>query len=258
MLKAAALNQKAWKKRPLIKLLHLLGVMRSVIFHATSEEEITEIQAAFGDVSIRKISNVPCVPVETLAVRQKQPGTAALTFVGRVHPTKNLLWLILAMRTVTADCRLTIIGPIQDATYHHQCLDSIKQLPSNVAIDFVGVKSEQEVRALVADSDVMILPTLGENFGHAIFEAFASGTPVIISDRTIWRNLTAQQAGWDLSLDHPEAFATAIGDIAAMDQTEHQIWRQAALDIAHGFLQQNELIQEYQSLFFADQNVETE
>lgn len=258
MLKAAALNQKSWKKRPLIKLLHLLGVMQKVMFHATSEDEIAEIRAAFGDVRIRQISNVPCVPVKSLVERQKQTGAAVLTFVGRVHPTKNLLWLIQAMRTVTAECRLIVIGPIQDQAYYQQCRDRIKQLPSTVTVDFVGVKPEQEVRGLVTDSDAMILPTLGENFGHAIFEAFASGTPVITSDRTIWRNLVEQQAGWDLSLDQPEAFATAIGDIAAMNQTVHHAWRQGALDVAHRFLQHKELILEYQSLFFEDLNVEVE
>ena len=250
MLKPAALNQKSWKKRPLIKLLHLMGVMQKVIFHATSEEEIAEIQTAFSDVSIRQISNVPCVPIKSLAERQKQTDTAVLTFIGRVHPTKNLLWLIQAIHTVKAECRLIVIGPIQDQNYYQQCLKQIEQLPSGVTIDFAGVKSEQDVRALVTDSDAMILPTLGENFGHAIFEAFASGTPVIISDRTIWRNLPEQQAGWDLSLDQPEAFATAIDDIAAMNQTEHHVWRQGALGAAHRFLQENELIQAYQSLFF--------
>jgi hypothetical protein len=32
----------------------------------------------------------------------------------------------------------------------------------------------------------MILPTLGENFGHVIAESLLSNTPVLISDKTPW------------------------------------------------------------------------
>ena len=48
----------------------------------------------------------------------------------------------------------------------------------------------------------MILPTLGENFGHVIVEAWTAGCPVLVSDRTPWRQLASHGVGWDVALDH--------------------------------------------------------
>ena len=52
-------------------------------------------------------------------------------------------------------------------------------------------------------------PTLGENYGHVIYEALDSGCPVLISDQTPWRGLSEVGAGWDLPLDKPDLFRQA-------------------------------------------------
>lgn len=44
------------------------------------------------------------------------------------------------------------------------------------------------------------MPTFNENYGHAIVESFVAGLPVVISDRTPWRNLEKINAGWDIPL----------------------------------------------------------
>ena len=89
-----------------------------------------------------------------------------LCFLGRVHPIKNLLWLLDAMATLKCECRLTIVGPIEDQQYYDQCQRAVNRLPSEIAVDFVGVKTEAEVRELLVAADAMILPTQGENFGQ--------------------------------------------------------------------------------------------
>ena len=47
----------------------------------------------------------------------------------------------------------------------------------------------------------LFLPSTGENYGHAIVEAFSAGLPVIISTLTPWKNLESQKVGWDIPLD---------------------------------------------------------
>jgi glycosyltransferase involved in cell wall biosynthesis len=90
-------------------------------------------------------------------------------------------------------------------------------LPKGVTVQFAGALQEAEIRELLIRADAMILPTQGENFGHAIFESLGVGTPVIVSDRTIWRGLQQQQAGWDLPLEEPGMFAGAVRELGAMD-----------------------------------------
>lgn len=251
MLKPSALEQKSWKKYSLLWVLKATGVTRRVVFHATASEEVREIQQAFRRADIRVVSNVPCVPVVNLSPHSKVQGHGKLCFVGRVHPIKNLLWLIEVMKRLAMECQLTVVGPIEDKGYYNRCQAAVAELPTHVKVEFVGVQTEADVRRRLIHADAMIMPTLGENFGHAIFEALASGTPVIISDRTIWRNLRENHAGWDLSLDQPEAFAAAIDEIAGMDQNRYEVLRHGALETARRFLKANPMRVEYHSLFFS-------
>ena len=37
-------------------------------------------------------------------------------------------------------------------------------------------------------NDLFVFPTLGENFGHVIFESLEASTPVLVSDQTPWKS----------------------------------------------------------------------
>jgi glycosyltransferase involved in cell wall biosynthesis len=58
--------------------------------------------------------------------------------------------------------------------------------------------------------DLFILPTLGENYGHVIVEAWAAGVPVLLSDQTPWRGLSGKRIGWDFPLSSPHLFHQAL------------------------------------------------
>lgn len=251
MLKPSALAQKSWKKRPILIILRTVGLVRNITFHVTSAEEAEEVRATFGGVALHHINNVPCVPVSQLTPRTKSPERLRLCFLGRVHPIKNLLWLLQSMKAIDCRCHLVVAGPIEDQRYYEQCRSAVEKLPSSVTVEFVGAKTEAEVRELLLASDAMILPTLGENFGHAIFESLAVGTPVIISDQTIWRGLVEQKAGWDLPLVS-EAFVGAIGQLSRLSDSEYQALRENALAVAHRFLDANNFVVDYQRMFWAE------
>lgn len=251
MLKPSALAQKSWKKRPILAILRAVGLVRNITFHATSADEVAEVRAAFGAVSVVPLNNVPCVPLAHPAAHSKSSEVLRLCFLGRVHPIKNLLWLLESIKAIECRCHLVVVGPIEDQRYYEQCQRAVEQLPSSVTVEFVGAKTEAEVRELLLSGDSMILPTLGENFGHAIFESLAVGTPVIISDQTIWRGLVEQKAGWDLPLV-PEAFVGAIDQLARLSESEYQALRENALAVAHRFLETNNFLADYQRMFWTD------
>ena len=48
---------------------------------------------------------------------------------------------------------------------------------------------------------MLILPTRGENFGHAIVEMLAASRPVLISDKTPWIDLESLGAGYSIPLN---------------------------------------------------------
>jgi glycosyltransferase involved in cell wall biosynthesis len=71
------------------------------------------------------------------------------------------------------------------------------------------------------------MTTWGENFGHAIAEALQHGKPVIISDRTPWRNLRDVQAGWDLPLQE-SSFVAVLKNCYTMSADEYAAYSAAA------------------------------
>lgn len=76
--------------------------------------------------------------------------------------------------------------------------------------------------------DLFLLPTLGENYGHVIHEALLAGCPVLISNRTPWRNLEALGIGWDLPLEDPEQFRTVLQYCLDMDSATYRPLSQRA------------------------------
>ncbi|MBN8497849.1 MAG: hypothetical protein J0M32_13465 [Candidatus Accumulibacter sp.] len=75
---------------------------------------------------------------------------------------------------------------------------------------------QQLVHTVLPGYDRFFLPPFSENFGHAINEALSVGVPVLISDKTPWRNLQEKGMGWDLPLDNRRAFIEVIEVIEAM------------------------------------------
>jgi len=80
--------------------------------------------------------------------------------------------------------------------------------------------------------DLFFFPTLGENYGHVIMEALMAGCPVLLSDRTPWRNLTAAGVGWDLPLEQPERFSAVLEECIAMDGPTFTEWSDRATAFA--------------------------
>ena len=143
------------------------------------------------------------------------PGEALrVIFVGRIVPIKGLDFALEALARVRAPVAFEIFGPPEDeATYAH-----CRALAATAAAAYrraMARRGEQrgDRRARSRRSDLFLLPTGGENFGHAIFEALSCGVPALISDQTPWRGLAAQRAGWDLPLDAPERFRRRDGDL---------------------------------------------
>jgi glycosyltransferase involved in cell wall biosynthesis len=94
----------------------------------------------------------------------------------------------------------------------------------------------------LAGYDLFLLPTRGENFGHAIFDALEVGLPVLISDQTPWRDLERIGAGWSLPLADPDRFAATIDRLAALEPSERDALRRSARSLAEVSLLESDAV----------------
>ena len=102
-----------------------------------------------------------------------------------------------------------------------------------------------------SSADLFFLPSRAESFGHAILEALQAGCPILISDRTPWRNLAASGVGWDLSLDRPELFRDVIERCACASAEERAAQRQAATEWAERIIFDSDAVQRTSELLRA-------
>jgi glycosyltransferase involved in cell wall biosynthesis len=211
-----ALSLNSFKKALYLRAARGLGLLRGAFFQGTSEEEAERIRAGLGPgTQVLVGPNVRAVP-PLPPRRARLPGEPLrVAFLGRITPVKNLDFALEALAAVSAPVRFHIYGPPDDAAYWRRCQAMAASLPPHVQVWHGGVLPQSEVLASMAAYDLMFLPTRGENFGHAIFEALAAGTPVLISDQTPWRELERCKAGWELPLVDARSFARAIDRAAA-------------------------------------------
>jgi glycosyltransferase involved in cell wall biosynthesis len=250
MLKASALQFKRPKKMIFLKAMKWLGVGSLLRFHATDDTEWKDIQLHFGpQVKGLIAGNFPGHIQEQIQALEKKPGQVSLLFIGRLHPVKNLDFLLNILTKATGDITLDIVGSEEDAAYTALCKEKAAALPANIRVRFLGEKPPQELEGIIQHHHFLVLPTRGENFGHVIFESLSQGRPVLISDQTPWRNLQASQAGQELSLEEPEAWAASIREICEAGQENFDRWSKGAWQLAHDYLHQTNLKQAYQKLF---------
>lgn len=137
----------------------------------------------------------------------------------------------------------------EDAEYWRKCKKLISKLQFKVDIESYIDLPHPKIKPLLEKANLFVLPTEGENFGHAIFEALAVGCPVLISDQTPWRKLKAKKAGMDLPLSDLSGFTTAIQSFVDMGDAEWQEYRNGALTLAQDYENNLEALAQYNQLF---------
>jgi glycosyltransferase involved in cell wall biosynthesis len=245
----SALSVKKYKKKPFLILFKWLGIHKKVLFHATNDREKEAILQHFPGSKIRIADNLPNINQPQFVSCNKEAGGINCIFVARIVAIKNLLFLLDILEKVRAIVKLTIVGPIEDNTYWEECKNKITQLPSNINIDYVGTKPNNQLMKIIQQHHLFVLPTTGENFGHAIFEAMLSGRPVLISDQTPWLRLNEKKTGWDIPLNNTAAFINAIEEAASWDQRQFDEYANATWSFANKFVTNPALREQYNELF---------
>lgn len=200
MLQQGALQGKSFKKFVYLFLLKLFAILKGVRWHATDEEERNDIKKHFGKkAEVDVIPNVPKLPSTENIPVEKTAGTLKLICFSLISRKKNIGFLIdLLASGKLPGITLDIVGPVKDKDYWAECQASIQR--SNGAVRYLGDCHPAKVTAVLSQYHLFVLPTHGENFGHAIVESMSAFRPVIISTHTPWKDIMPFKGGFSLPL----------------------------------------------------------
>lgn len=210
---AGALEIKSFKKKLFIFLAKMLGLHRGIIWQASSEFEKDDIvkRLKVDEKSVVIAKNIPEKKLPTVGIDTYRDNSIfQVVFLSRISPMKNLDYAIRVLQKVKIDINFDIYGPQEDMKYWAECLKLIRKLPNNIHVNYRGLVVPTDVGAVFSLYDLFLFPTQGENYGHVITESLAVGTPVLISNKTPWKNLTADGLGWDLPLDNMKEFVDVL------------------------------------------------
>ena len=251
MFQEGALSIKPLKKKLYLYLLKAFLLRgNQVSWHATDKQEAKDILKVVGNkASVMVLGNIPSFN-PTFEQSEKPLDSIKLVTISLVAPKKNHGFFLNILKEVKTDQRIEydIYGPVRDEQYFISLQDIVKKLPANVNVSFLPPVLPREVNKVLTNYHYFILPTLGENFGHAIFEAFNMGLPVLISDQTPWKNLEEKTAGWDLRLDE-RTWLDTMNQLITINEEKYRLLQKGSRKVAVDYMEQVDLKREYVEMF---------
>ena len=215
------------KKKAYMTVLKCLGWFRNVCWSATTEREANDIRREVGThASIYIAQDLPRT-VGNVARNENTTEQLRVVFLSRISRSKNLGYAIDVLnkwgkKKPQRKLSLDIYGNKEDATYWQECEEQIRQLPDNVTCRYLGEAAAEQVVETFAKYDLFLFPTVGENFGHVIYEALAGGCIPIISNQTPWTMKELSGIGEILDLDQQDEWVKALEKYEQMSKTERK------------------------------------
>jgi glycosyltransferase involved in cell wall biosynthesis len=207
MLAPWAIARSRWKKRLARSLLHPGAFEQAAGWHATSEQEASDIRAVLPNAAI-------CVAPNGIEASKQDPrakdiyldrapelrGRRVLLFYSRLHSKKRVLELVREFSRLSPRhpaWHLLVVGLPEEYSVEQVREESRK---SSVARN-VTVLDGTSLPKPYSVAELFVLPSHDENFGRVVAEALAAGLPVVTSTRTPWSGIAVARAGAWVGLD---------------------------------------------------------
>jgi glycosyltransferase involved in cell wall biosynthesis len=139
------------------------------------------------------------------------PQNRTLVYMGSFMPYKNVDLLVRAMDRLPG-YRLQLMSHISDAER-----ERLTRLAPEGSVEFFGGATDEQYEAAILGATALVSASRDEGFGLPVVEAQALGTPVLLSDIAIFREIGGTPAGY-FDPDSVESFVAAVRELE--DDTE--------------------------------------
>lgn len=166
----------------------------AAVLHATSLAEACALRKLGAGQPIAVLPNGVDLP--DLALDEETLPARTITFLGRLHPHKGVDVLLDAWAKVRRPgWTVRLIGDGAKA-FVAQLKEQALALKISESVEFLGELFEERKQAALRQTAIVVAPSMSENFGNSIAEAFAASRPVVTTDQTPWSDIRELQCGW--------------------------------------------------------------
>lgn len=222
------------RKSRIKRLVHFMigrPLLQRVSIHSTSLREDHEVGRMVQNgrrYIIPNLFELPNTPFDFY----EDPQCLRLVFLGRIDRVKNLEFLLSeVINHVNIPFTLSIVGEGQN-----EYVETLKQLSKGCSsVKWIGEVDGDEKFKLLAQSDLLLLPSHTENYGNVVIEALSQGTPVLISDQVGAKEYVVEnELGWVIETA-PTQWAKIINDIWRNKNEQAALRRKAIMCINRDF-----------------------
>ena len=180
-----SLAQSKLRKQLMLKLVERRNLDAARLLHFTTTRERDECFTAFGQSFPSLVLPLGVRLPSLLPATKSKRDCLRLLFLSRLHPKKQLEVLLKGLALFQLDYpqaiwQLDIAGAGEPAY-----LESLQKLAIQLNLShrcrWLGHVQGDAKTSLLQQADWFLLPSAAENFGIAVVEAMAAGTPVIVS-----------------------------------------------------------------------------
>ena len=203
--------------------------VKNILWQACSHLESSDIKLYFKDANVevlydgvnvnefsltRKISKIDLVRKYTDL--DFESISEIIFSMGRLHHIKRFDILIDAFSIYhqkNPDAKLLIAG--SDDGIKNKLINKINKMGLNNSVFLIGFLDPTQKKELLNNVDVFALCSDFESFGLVVAEALASGCPVIVSDKTHWKDIHMNNCGI-FAENSAETFSNAFKEVKNM------------------------------------------
>lgn len=257
-----SLRKSGWKKWLATLFCDGPHVRQATLLHATSIPEMESIRRYGYRGPVACIPNGIDPPPATVVDRRpalraefegrwpELRGKRVVLYFSRIEPIKGVSHLAHAwadLARLHPDWHLVIAGP--DERGHLRQVTDV--LAAGGVLDrttVTGAIYDDAREGLFATADLLVLPTLSENFGMVIGEALGHGLPVLTTHGAPWSGIEEHGCGWwipvgrepltttlAVALSRPAAALREMGDRGRAWICGEQTWDRVAHRMADAY-----------------------
>ncbi|WP_100344357.1 glycosyltransferase family 4 protein [Compostimonas suwonensis] len=206
--------------RLLWRLYHLAWWPQRMLLNR-SDAVVTVSQTTESLIEEHRLTRRPITVVRNAAGRARVPSGAAdrsagplsrsLVYMGSFMPYKNVETLVRVAGRLP-DYELHLMSRVGDADR-----ERLRRVAPGARLVFHDGASDEEYRAVLWNATALVSASLDEGFGIPLVESMSLGTPVVVSDIPIFREIGGEAALFAEPHDDA-AFATAIRSLESPDE----------------------------------------